>query len=46
MPEWNVKLTDKIVRTSDITSFRFNTPEGLFYLPGQFFFIYPIRSRG
>ena len=40
MPEWNVKLTDKIERTSDITSFRFDPPEGLSYLPGQFFFIY------
>ena len=40
MPEWNVKLTDKIERTSNITSFRLNHPEGLSYLPGQFFFIY------
>ena len=40
MPEWNAKLTDKIERTSDITSFRLDPPEGLSYLPGQFFFIY------
>ena len=47
MPEWNVKLTDKIERTSDITSFRFNPPEGLSYLPGQFFFIYiPAEGEG
>ena len=47
MPEWNVKLTDKIERTSDITSFRFDPPEGLSYLPGQFFFIYiPVEVEG
>jgi len=47
MPEWNVKLTDKIERTSDITSFRFETPEGLSYLPGQFFFVYiPAEVEG
>jgi ferredoxin-NADP reductase len=40
MPSWNVKLTDKIERTSDITSFRFELPEDLSYLPGQFFFVY------
>jgi len=40
MPEWNVKITDKIERTSDIISFRFDTPKGLSYLPGQFFFVY------
>ncbi len=39
MLEWDAKLTDKIERTSDITSFRFDPPEGLSYLPGQFFFI-------
>jgi len=47
MPEWTVKLTDKIERTSDITSFRFEAPESLFYLPGQFFFIYiPAEVEG
>ena len=47
MPEWNVNLTDKIERTSDITSFRFAPPEGLSYLPGQFFFIYiPAEVEG
>jgi ferredoxin-NADP reductase len=47
VPEWNVKLTDKIERTSDITSFRFDPPEGLSYLPGQFFFIYiPTETEG
>ena len=47
MPEWNVKLTDKIERTSDITSFRFNLPEDLKYLPGQFFFVYiPTEAEG
>ncbi|MBY9012044.1 MAG: FAD-dependent oxidoreductase [Candidatus Lokiarchaeota archaeon] len=40
MPAWNVELTDKIERTSEITSFRFNVPENLSYLPGQFFFVY------
>jgi len=40
MPTWNVKLTEIIKRTSDITSFRFNLPENLSYLPGQFFFVY------
>ena len=47
MPEWNVKLTDKIERTSDITSFRFDPPESLSYLPGQFFFVYiPAEVKG
>jgi len=47
MPEWNVKLTDKIERTSDITSFRFDPPEGFSYLPGQFFFVYiPTEVKG
>jgi len=47
MPEWNVKLTDKIVRTTNITSFRFDHPEGLSYLPGQFFFVYiPTEVKG
>ena len=47
MPEWNVKLIDKIERTSDITSFRFDLPEDLSYLPGQFFFIYiPTEVKG
>jgi ferredoxin-NADP reductase len=46
MPEWNVKLTDKIERTSNITSFRFNLPEDLSYLPGQFFFVYIPSNAG
>lgn len=47
MPEWNIKLTDKIERTSDITSFRFDPPEGFTYLPGQFFFVYiPAEVEG
>ena len=47
MPEWNVKLTDKIERTSDITSFRFDPPKGFTYLPGQFFFVYiPAEVEG
>ena len=47
MPTWNVKLTEIIKRTSDITSFRFNLPENLFYLPGQFFFVYiPTEVEG
>ncbi|GAF87680.1 unnamed protein product, partial [marine sediment metagenome] len=47
MPAWNVKLTDKIERTSDIISFRFEQPEDLTYLPGQFFFVYiPAEAGG
>ncbi len=47
MPTWNVKLTEIIKRTSDITSFRFNLPENLSYLPGQFFFVYiPTEAQG
>lgn len=40
MVEWNAKLIEKIERTSDIKSFRFERPKDLDYLPGQFFFIY------
>ncbi|MHA2009286.1 MAG: ferredoxin--NADP reductase [Promethearchaeota archaeon] len=40
MTEWNIILIEKIERTSDIKSFRFERPEDLNYLPGQFIFIY------
>jgi ferredoxin-NADP reductase len=47
MPIWNVELTDVIERTSEIKSFRFNVPENLSYLPGQFFFVYiPVEGEG
>ena len=47
MHAWSVKIIDKIERTSNITSFRLSPPEGLTYLPGQFFFIYiPAEVEG
>ena len=36
---WNVKLIEIIDRCGDIKSFRFERPEDLDYLPGQFYFI-------
>ncbi len=46
MSEWNIKLIEKIERTSEIKSFRFERPDDLNYLPGQFFFIYIPKEDG
>ena len=40
MSEWKVKLIEKIERTQEIKSFRFERPEDLKYLPGQFSYFY------
>lgn len=46
MSEWKVKLIEKIERCLDIKSFRFERPEDLNYLPGQFYFIFLQREDG
>ncbi len=46
MSEWNIKLIKKIERTLNIKSFRFERPDDLNYLPGQFFFIYIPKEDG
>jgi ferredoxin-NADP reductase len=46
MSEWNIKLIEKIERTSEIKSFRFERPDDLNYLPGQFFFIHIPKEDG
>ncbi len=46
MSEWKVKLIEKIERTEDIKSFRFERPEDLKYLPGQFSYFYIPKEEG
>ncbi len=47
MSEWNVKLIEKIERTKDTKSFRFERPENFTYLPGQFTTFYiPKEGNG
>jgi len=47
MSEWKVKLIEKIERTTDIKSFRFERPKDFKYLPGQFSYFYiPKEERG
>ena len=46
MSEWKVKLIEKIERTEDIKSFRFERPEDLKYFPGQFSYFYIPKEEG
>ncbi len=47
MSEWKVKLIEKIERTEDIKSFRFERPKDLNYQSGQFSYFYiPKESVG
>ena len=47
MTEWKLKLTEKIHRSANIYSFRFERPEDLKYKSGQFSYFYiPKQGRG
>jgi ferredoxin-NADP reductase len=46
LSDWKVKFIEKIERCSNIKSFRFQRPNDLNYLPGQFYFIYLIKDDG
>jgi ferredoxin-NADP reductase len=46
MTEWKVKLIEKIHRTTNIYSFRFERPDDLKYKAGQFSYFYIPKERG
>ena len=46
MSEWKIKLIDKIERTANIKSFRFERPEDLKYKSGQFSYYYIPKEGG
>ena len=46
MSEWKVKLIEKIERTADIKSFRFERPKDFNHLPGQFSYFYIPKEEG
>jgi ferredoxin-NADP reductase len=46
MTEWKIKLIDKIHRSANIYSFRFERPENLKYKSGQFSYFYIPKKGG